>query len=71
MEVEMNYTFISISKFMKLNLYYKLDVNTTFIINTLPNRKMKKFDDDVVQMNFDRKRTEEGRINKTCALVPK
>ncbi len=28
-------------------------------------------EDDVVQMNFDRKRTEEGRINKTCALVPK
>ncbi len=34
--------------------------------------KMKKFEDfDVVQMNFDRKRTEEGKINKTCALVPK
>ncbi len=36
-------------------------------INTLPNRKDRINEDfDVGQMNFDRKRTEEGKINKTC-----
>ncbi len=36
-------------------------------INTLPNRKDRNIEDfDVGQMNFDRKRTEEGKINKTC-----
>ena len=35
--------------------------------NTLPIEKTEEFEDfDVVQMNFDRKRTEEGKINKTC-----
>ena len=44
-------------------------------VNTLPKsyRKVEEFEDDVGQMDVDRKRTEEGRQKyfKTNALVPK
>jgi hypothetical protein len=43
----------------------------TFYQHFTKNRKDRKIEDfDVGQMNVDRKRTEEGKINKTCALVP-
>ena len=58
-ELTLLYKFI-----LRLKLYYILmsDVNNVNF-NTLPKsyRKLKNIEDDVGQMNVDRKRTEEGK----------